>query len=101
MLCVGNLQRLASRQVQRLPVATVDWASGRHRLRPSAPETGGYRDDINIPHYSRRCYLTRPDSNKSEDNLTCPLNSTKISRIDEAMYVHYDYDSYDIFGVGI
>lgn len=65
-----NLHRLASRQVQRLPVATTDWASGRHRLRPSH----GADRDINISHYTPS-YLTRVHSNKFDCNLTNTLIS--------------------------
>lgn len=36
--------------------------------------SGGDRD-INIPHYSRSRYLTRPERNESEVNLTCRLNN--------------------------
>lgn len=55
--------------------------------------SGGDRD-INIPHYSRSCYLTRPERNKSKLNLTCRLNNNlQLSKV--ALCVLYDYESYD------
>lgn len=49
--------------------------------------SGGDRD-INIPHYSRSCYLTRPERNKSKLNLTCRLsNNPQLLKV---LYVLFD-----------